>query len=691
VAQYQIGVDMGGTFTDAVVIDENGNLWADKASTTPSHLLDGLVGALEAVAAQVGVELDSLLAACDRFVHGTTIVTNSIAELRGARVGVLTTEGFGDSLRIARSPRSDARDHHLQLNVPDIAPRDAIVEIPERVDKHGNIVTDLDVQDCEKAIRYLVEDQQVESIAVTFLWSFLNDAHEQLAGKLISDLYPDVHVSLSSRIYPMIREYERSVTTVLNAFTAPKVARYVDEMTGALTARGLRVPVAFMQASGGSLSADEARETPIVLLDSGPVGGVVGANELAKELGIPNVITGDMGGTSFDTSVIADNRLTMSARSYVQSLLTGLTKVDVVAIGSGGGSIGWADPRGLLQAGPHSAGADPGPVCYGRGGDQPTVTDAMVSLGFIDPDYFLGGRAKLHKDTSDEALRQLGQQVGMSLEETAAAMYRVVVASMSNAVRGITVERGHDPRVFTFFAYGGATPLFLVDICRELGIRQALVPNASAVFSASGLLASDDLRVPSKSRFWSPGQPVDDVNAVLRDLEDSARRNLRTSGYAESEIVVQRFGDLKFQGQIFELTVPLPDGEIHQEALEELAERFPEMYEAEYGAGTAWVDAGVVMMAVRVEAKASTRKYRYDGGTAATVSGGTAGKARRTITLPATGRQVTVPVFDGDVLPAGQEITGPALIEKKQTTIFLPDDSRGVLDASRNLLIDTRV
>jgi N-methylhydantoinase A len=691
VAQYQIGVDMGGTFTDAVVIDENGNLWADKASTTPSHLLDGLVGALEAVAAQVGVELDSLLAACDRFVHGTTIVTNSIAELRGARVGVLTTEGFGDSLRIARSPRSDARDHHLQLNVPDIAPRDAIVEIPERVDKHGNIVTDLDVEACEKAIRYLVEDQQVESIAVTFLWSFLNDAHEQLAGKLINGLYPDVHVSLSSRIYPMIREYERSVTTVLNAFTAPKVARYVDEMTRALTARGLRVPVAFMQASGGSLSADEARETPIVLLDSGPVGGVVGANELAKELGIPNVITGDMGGTSFDTSVIADNRLTMSARSYVQSLLTGLTKVDVVAIGSGGGSIGWADPRGLLQAGPHSAGADPGPVCYGRGGDQPTVTDAMVSLGFIDPDYFLGGRAKLQKDASDEALRKLGQQVGMSLEETAAAMYRVVVASMSNAVRGITVERGHDPRVFTFFAYGGATPLFLVDICRELGIRQALVPNASAVFSASGLLASDDLRVPSKSRFWSPGQPVDDVNAVLRDLEDSARRNLRTSGYAENEIVVQRFGDLKFQGQIFELTVPLPDGEIHQEALEELAERFPGMYEAEYGAGTAWVDAGVVMMAVRVEAKASTRKYRYDGGAASGISGGAADKARRTVTLPATGRQVTVPVFDGDALPVGQEITGPALIEKKQTTIFLPDDSRGVLDTSRNLLIETRI
>ena len=688
-AQYQIGVDMGGTFTDAVVIDRNGSLWTDKAATTPGHLLDGLVAALEAVAAQVGVPLDSLLADCDRFVHGTTIVTNSIAELRGARVGVLATEGFGDSLRIARSPRTDARDHHLQVNVPDVAPRDAIVEVPERVDKHGKIVADLDLGACEKAIRYLVEDQHVESIAVTFLWSFLNDAHEQAAAKLIGDLYPDVHVSLSSRIYPMIREYERSVTTVLNAFTAPKVARYVDEMTETLTTRGLAVPVAFMQASGGSLSADEARETPIVLVDSGPVGGVVGANELAKELGIPNVITGDMGGTSFDTSVVADNRLTMSARSYVRSLLTGLAKVDVVAIGSGGGSIGWADPRGLLQAGPHSAGADPGPVCYGRGGDKPTVTDAMVTLGFIDPDYFLGGRTKLDKAAADEALRRLGEQVGMRPEQAAAAMYRVVVASMSNAVRGITVERGHDPRVFTFFAYGGATPLFMVDICRELGIRQALVPNAEAVFSASGLLASDDLRVPSRSRFWTPGQPADDVNVALRELEESARERLRASGYSDDEIDVHRFGDLKFQGQIFELTVPLPAGELSQASLEDLAERFPEMYEAEYGPGTAWVDAGVVMMAVRVEAKAGTRKYRYEGGTAAGGTAGAAERERRAVILPETGEQISIPVLDGDLLPIGRDVTGPAVIEKKQTTIFLPGNSRGVLDQRRNLLIDT--
>jgi N-methylhydantoinase A len=691
VAQYQIGVDMGGTFTDAVVIDENGNLWADKAATTPSHLLEGLVNALEALAEQAGIPLEEMLADCNRFVHGTTIVTNSIAELRGARVGVLTTEGFSDSLRIARSPRTDERDNHKQLNVPDIAARDAILEVPERVNKHGEVITALDMEACEKAVRRLVEDLQVESIAVTFLWSFLNDTHERQVHELITKLYPDVHVSLSSRIYPMIREYERTVTTVLNAFTAPKVARYVDEMTEALTARGLRVPVAFMQASGGSLSADEAREVPIVLLDSGPVGGVVGANALAKELKIPSVITGDMGGTSFDTSVIAENRLTMSARSYVQNLLTGLTKVDVVAIGSGGGSVGWADPRGLLQVGPHSAGADPGPVCYGRGGEQPTVTDAMVSLGFMDPDYFLGGRAKLHKDKADDALRALGEKLGLSLSDTAAAIYRVVVASMSNAVRGITVERGHDPRVFTFFAYGGALPLFLVDICRELGIKQALVPNASAVFSASGLLASDDMRVPSKSRFWSPGQPVDDVNEVLRELEGSARQNLLSSGYDDSEIVVQRHGDLKFQGQIFELTVPLPDGEISQAALEDLAERFPAMYEAEYGPGTAWVDAGVVMMAVRVEAKASTRKYRYQGGAAGHDSAASAAKAQRAITVPATGERITVPVLDGDTLAVGEEVVGPAIIEKRQTTIFLPEDSRGVLDSSRNLLIDTHL
>lgn len=690
-AHYQIGVDMGGTFTDAVVLDEHGNLWTDKAATTPEHLLDGLVGALEAVAVEVGVTLDSLLTNCNRFVHGTTIVTNSITELRGARVGVITTEGFGDSLRIARSPRNAERDNHKQLNVPNIAPRDAIVEVPERINKRGEVVTALDVDGCEKVIRYLVEDQKVESIAVAFLWSFLNDTHEQQLGELITKLYPDVHISLSSRIYPRVREYERTVTTVLNAFTAPKVARYVDEMTTALTDRGLHVSVEFMHTSGGSLGAAEARDVPLVLLDSGPVGGVVGASTLAKELGIPNAITADMGGTSFDTSVIVDNRMTMTDRSYVQNLLTGLTKVDVVTIGSGGGSVGWVDPRGVLQVGPQSAGADPGPACYGRGGEQPTVTDAMVSLGLIDPDYFLGGRAKLDKSKADGAVANLGDQLGMSLSDTAAAMYRVVVASMSNAVRGVTVERGHDPREFTLFAYGGALPLFLVDICRELGIKQALVPNASAVFSASGLLASDDLRVLSKSRFWRPGQPVDEVNAALHELEQAARRNLRATGYDDEAITVHRRGDLKFQGQIFELTVPLPDGTIDRAAMEELAERFPAMYEAEYGRGTAWVDAGVVMMAVRVEATAHTRKYRYESGVGGDHTAGSAVRTSSTITVPATREQVDIPVLNGDVLREGEEVHGPALIEKPQTTVFLPENSRGVIDGSQNLLIDTNV
>lgn len=690
-AQYQIGVDMGGTFTDAVVLDEHGNLWTDKAATTPERLLDGLMATLEAVAADVGVPLQSLLSDCNRFVHGTTIVTNSVTELRGARVGVVTTEGFGDSLRIARSARNAERDNHKQLNVPDIAPREAIIEVPERVDKRGNVVTPLDLDLCAKALQNLVEEYRVESIAVAFLWSFLNDEHEKQVRDLVNKLYPDVHVSLSSQVYPMIREYERTVTTVLNAFTAPKVAQYVDDMKTSLTDAGLRVAVEFMHTSGGSLSADEARDIPLVLLDSGPVGGVVGASALAKETGIKNVITGDMGGTSFDTSVIADNRMTMTSRSYVQNLLTGLTKVDVVTIGSGGGSIGWADPRRLLQVGPHSAGADPGPACYGRGGDLPTITDAMVSLGLIDPNYFLGGREPLHKDKSDLVLGQLAPQLGMTPADAAAAMYRVVVASMSNAVRGVTVERGHDPREFTFFAYGGATPLFMVDICRDLGIRQGLVPNASAVFSASGLLASDDLRVLSRSHFWRPGQGVDSVNEALRELEASARANLRESGYSDGDITVHRRGDLKFQGQIFELTVPLPDGDLRQDDLEQVAEDFPGKYEAEFGKGTAWVDAGVVMMALRVEATAATRKYRYQGGVETQRTSGATIDDRRTVTLPATGQQMSVPVLDGDRLHVDEEVRGPAIIEKPQTTVFLPEQSLAVLDHNRNLLIETQV
>jgi N-methylhydantoinase A len=366
----------------------------------------------------------------------------------------------------------------------------------------------------------------------------------------------------------MMREYERMMTTVLNSFTGLRVAEYTASIESRLAQRGLRVPISFMQSFGGTLTAQEARARPIALVDSGPVGGVVGANDLGRRLGIENIITADMGGTSLDVSVITDNRYTITQRVKLREFLTGLSKVDVVTVGAGGGSIAWLDARGMPQVGPRSAGADPGPACYGRGGEEPTVTDASVVLGIMDPGAFLGGRRRLDPEKSREAIRRvIGEPLGVSVEEAASAIYRLVVANMSSGVRSATVERGRDPRNFTLFPFGGALPVFAADICRDMGIRHAVIAAESAVFSAAGLLGTDDIRHLTRSVIWSAGDPVEEVNEALETLEDQARASLRDAGHSTDRMTVERHGDFKFEGQLFELTVPIPDGHVDEDHL----------------------------------------------------------------------------------------------------------------------------
>src|SRR5919199_1395017 len=380
---YQIGCDIGGTFTDIVVVTSDGAVYTDKSDTTPGDLTEGVLAALEAVCGQLGAGLDDVLADTTRFVNGTTSVTTSIAELKGAKVGLIPTAGFRDPLRIARAPRTNERDHHRQVNVPDIVPRDCIVEVAERIDKTGSVVIPLDRYQAATAIDALVA-KGVESIAISLLWSFANNAHEEDLARIVAERHPDIYVSVASRLYPMAREYERTVTTVLNSFTGLAVVRYTERIEGLLRERGLKAPMSFMQGFGGTISAEDARERPISLVDSGPAGGVVGARHLGDELGIENVLTGDMGGTSFDVSVLPEGRFTVTQRVMLRELLTGLSKIDVLVVGAGGGSLGWIDARGVPQVGPQSAGAEPGPAAYGRGGTEPTVTDAVVALGIID-------------------------------------------------------------------------------------------------------------------------------------------------------------------------------------------------------------------------------------------------------------------------------------------------------------------
>jgi N-methylhydantoinase A len=681
---FQIGCDIGGTFTDVVVLDDQGTVYTDKDDTTPADLANGVIAAIENVAGQIGIPANELLSQTTRFVNGTTAVTNSIAELRGAKVGLIVTRGFRDTLRIARSARNAERDHHRQLNVPDVVDRDCIVEVDERVDRKGEVVVGLTEDEARRVIDELVS-RGVESLAICLLWSFANPAHEQLLRDVAAREHPGLYTSVSSDLYPMIREYERMMTTVLNSFTGLRVAEYTASVEGRLNEMGLRVPISFMQSFGGTLNADEARTRPIALVDSGPVGGVVGANDLGRRLGISEIITGDMGGTSFDVSVISENRYTVTQRVQLREFLTGLSKVDVVSVGAGGGSIAWVDTREMPQVGPRSAGADPGPACYGRGGERPTVTDASVALGIIDPEAFLGGRRTLDRERAREAIaREFAEPLGMTVEEGASAIYRLVVANMSSAVRSVTVERGRDPRDFTFFAFGGALPVFAADICREMGITRAVIAADSAVFSASGLLGTDDVRNLTRSIFWSEGRSVDDVNAALDNLEAEARQSLRAAGYDDDRITVERQGDFKFEGQLWEITVPVPPGPLDEVALRGILDAFPAMYEAEYGEGTAWVESPIVMLATRVVATGRTDKVERRP---AERKGGDARRGEREVFLPTEGRTALLPVVDADLIALDAVIEGPAIIEHRLTTTVVPEGWSMTVDRLGNFVL----
>jgi N-methylhydantoinase A len=688
---YQIGCDIGGTFTDVCVIDDEGRVFTDKSDTTPADLTQGVVASLESVGAAMDISLDQLLGATTRFVNGTTVVTNSIAELDGSRVGLIITKGFGDTLRIARSPRNGERDFQLQRNIPDLVDRDCIVEVEERIDRNGEVVVPLAEAEITGALDALLA-KGIEALAVSFLFSFANPVHEQRVAEIAREQYPELYLSVSSELYPMMREYERTVTTVLNSFTGVRVARYTDAIEGILAARGLGVPISFMQAFGGTLPREEARARPIALVDSGPAGGVVGAKALGEEIGVENIITADMGGTSFDVSVIREGEYTVAHRVMLREFLTGVSKVDVLAIGAGGGSLGWVDVRGIAQVGPRSAGAEPGPAAYGRGGTQATVTDAVLALGLLGSSWFLGGRRSLDVEAAREAVRSsVASPLDISVEEAASAMYRLVTANMSDAVRRVTVERGRDPRAFTMCAYGGALGVFAADICRRTGIRKVVIPKEAAVFSAYGLLATDDIRAMNRSIFWTGGD-VGEVESLLRELEGEALEGLRRSGYDADSVELTWQGDFRFAGQIFDLTVPLARELPVAEALHRAQREFPQRYEAEFGPGTAWKDSPIVLLGLRVLAQAQTQKLSRAAAEATTSEAVAAPQEPRQVFMPDERAKREVPVYVGADLRQGQEVDGPALVEHPLTTVWVPAGWRLSVDAhGRQHLDDTEV
>jgi N-methylhydantoinase A len=692
---YVVAVDSGGTFTDCVVLDGRGLATRAKAPSTPPAFEEGVLQAVGEAARRLDLPLERLLAETSLFAHGTTVATNILITGTGAKTALLTTRGHEDAILIGRTTQKVAGLSETEIiDVANLAkadplvPRSRIHGVDERVDRDGRVVAPLHVERLD-ALADRLREEGVEAIAVSLLWSFLNPEHERrVRGRLTEDGANGWFVTASSDLVPVIREYERTSTTVLNAYLTPGVRGYLECMRDRLREGGHRGAVAVMHSAGGVSSIDEARARGVTLLSSGPAGGMLGARALAERLGLDPVIATDVGGTSFDIGVILDGEPSYAESPVFSKYPVALPVIDVKSIGAGGGSIAWIEPEtGILRVGPQSAGAAPGPACYGAGGSEPTVTDANVVLGRINPDYFLGGRIRLDGKRAFAALDRVAEPLGMSAEDAAATVVEIVDSQMADLIRKVTVERGLDPARFTVFGYGGAAGLHIDAYSSKLGCREVVVPLVAAVFSAFGIavsdvkrvaLASDPMRAPFDLAHW---------RKRFQELEASLARELEEERLPTENLVFRRFVDLQFKGQVHAVRVPVDDDDLAAgDGGETVVERFTELYEAKYGRGTAYRQAGVDAMTFVVEGAARLPRPAPEPLPSEGPDADSARRGERPVYLE-DGFEV-VPVFDAERLRPGNELAGPALVEAEDTTVLVRPGHGLWIDGLLNLRLD---
>jgi N-methylhydantoinase A len=691
---YLVGIDIGGTFTDCAIVDAAGKLLTTKVPSTPQDFSRGMMDALGAGAQALGLSLDGFCRAISFLSHGTTVGTNTIIQKRGARVGLITTKGHEDAIHIMRGSRGYAgRDIRKVVHFPEtskpapIVPKRLIRGVSERVDCFGDIVVALNEREAELAIRELLKEG-VQAIAVCFLWSFRNPAHENRVKALVQAIAPDVFVTTSVDIAPKWGEYERVTATALNAYLGPVMGDYLARLDGTLKELGYQHGLQITQCGGGTVPVARAGEAPLLTLDSGPVSGVTASMFLGTAMGEKNVITTDMGGTSFDVSIIHEGKPAYSFISNTDQYEYFLPKVDLQAIGAGGGSLARAHPETrTLTVGPDSAGAFPGPVCYGRGGTVPTVTDAQLVLGYLDPENFAGGRMKLDKDAAVRAIGELGAQLGMNPMECAAGICRIVELHMADIIRKVTVEKGFDPREFVLFAFGGAGPAHAGVFARELGVKKVVIPQrkAASTWCAFGAAAADVLHILEHTEIMPTPVPAKRVNDSLQALESNARALMAREGIDARR---QRFEfslDVRHRGQINEVEILLPWTRLPADFELGLRKRFVRRYEQLYGRGSALPGAQLEIVVCRLRAKALTPQPRLvvSRKTSRAVPKA-AVRRKRDIYWPELGKRRSTPVYDGELLPSGNRIAGPAIVETADTTVVVQPGNRLRVDALGN-------
>ena len=681
---WRIGVDSGGTFTDVCLFnDTTGDVTIWKVSSTPDDpsrgITQGVTEGLERVEASAK-DLSFL-------GHGTTVATNALIQGRGVKTGLITTEGFRDLLEIGRQKRPDLYD--LQADKPEtLVSRDLRIGVRERLTQDGRVEEALDENAFREAVREL-KAQGVQSVAVSFLYSFLNDAHERRAAEIIRSEFPEAFAAISSTIAPEFREFERLSTTVVNAYLGPVMRGYVRALKRKLEEIGLQVPPQLTQSNGGVIAFDAAAETPVRTVLSGPSTGVVAAQAIGRMTGIENLITFDMGGTSSDVALLTNGRCRIINEAVVHGYPLKVPMLDIHTVGAGGGSIAYVDHGGLLKVGPRSAGANPGPACYGLGNDEPTVTDANVVLQTQNPEYLLNGRMKINRQLSVKAVQKLADRLGLGLLETANGILDIVIANMAKAIRVISVQRGYDPRDYTLMAFGGAGPVQAARLACELGMTRVLIPRTPGVLCALGLLMTDLRSDFSTTNLTSLDHATTaGVATIYDDLAARAEDWFKTERITADARLIERSVDVRYAGQNYEISVPLPDGPVTSETFKAIEAGFIAAHRQLYG----FVAEGEPMQLVtfRVAASGVVNKAEFkpqpiEGPNCARAVTGT-----RPVWMVEAGDFIETRLYDRALLKAGNVVMGPAIIDQMDSTTVVPPTHAATVDAYLNLVLEAK-
>lgn len=672
--KYKLGVDIGGTFTDFFLVSDAGDTVMHKTLSTPEDSSIGFITGMKELAEKLSIDENEFIQSIEAIVHGTTIATNTLLTLQGAKTSLITTKGLRDALEMRRGIREEQYNNHYQ-NVTPLVPRYLRLTVNERIDADGNIVTPVIESELEGIVEKL-KSESVESVAVCFMNSYLNVTHEKQVTEYLRNKLKDVYITASYEVLPSIRFYERVSTTVVNAYIGVVVDKYIASLLSKLDALNFKGGFSIMQSNGGVVSPDIVRKIPAVTVLSGPAAAPIAGAFYAEMLGFDNCITMDMGGTSFDASMVVDGQCVTSTEGDINRYRIALPSLDIITIGAGGGSIGWVDSGGLLQMGPQSAGALPGPVCYDRNGEEPACTDADLILGYLDPNFFAGGKYKLNKDKATKELeKKLAVPLGLSIMETAAGMYRVINMNMAQGVRQVSVERGYDPREFLMIVAGGAGPIHAGEICRELEIPMFVVPNVAPIFCATGMLLGD-LKHDYVRSYITRFSDID--KTFFLNLYDEMKQEsfdtLSREGISNNQTEFIPTLDLRYVGQYHEVPLQVGMDDIFSFNLDKIKKEFHREHNRQFGYSLEEEGTELEIINVRLRAIGVTDKpnsFAKMDESDPLKNPDFAFKCQRNVYIPELNDFKEIPVFDGDKLTGKYTIEGPAIIEQINTTIFL--------------------